>query len=613
MEQENPFDPQDRDFTAIVRIIAHGHVHGIERSKYVTTLLPSSMLPTTPEWEYLMPQKVRRNALYRRVSSEMQERGSSLTDQFEAFVGRVAQDGGVFREEHIFTDVRSGDGKYWRDREGIQSLLVAAKHHAIDFVYVDCLDRFGRDFGVQEFLIEELKYYGVALISMKRDEKTDGRDDAVSRIARVVYGTMAEEELKKITERTQKGRRSRVAKKGALLTSRRPLYGYHWQDKQMEWDGQMITVPKAHYVIYEPEAKVVRYMFELALKRTPVRRIAMLLTEMKVPTPEGKQLWRPASVHNALKHEGYTGQAYGWKRHYEYVPGQGVKRTVKDKSEWVSIEGAIPPLVDITTFEHVQEYLVRNKETAARNNTHPNENLCRAGIAICAYCHHNLISFFDKTKNYAAYVCSVSIRGYHECRGVRAAAIAVDNAAWSKAKDIIRMPSLIEDELAKRRVEDPTKGSLHAIETLLRDVMEAIINLTKAMEHTTDITTIGILTQRLEELAKQKQAHETQYDQIMRQRINWEDAMRALDDFKAWCDEVREQLTDEEFEPDYQSKRNALEFIGIKVAVFGKERGPERFRVDVEPREIMSKFGIVSTSTYACEHNQPLLSFWIEG
>lgn len=559
-----------------------------------------------------MPQKVRRNALYRRVSGDDQERGSSLSDQFEAFVVRVSEDGGVFKEEHIFTDVRSADGRYWRDREGIQSLLAGAKRHEFDFVYVFCLDRFSRDYAIQEFLIQELKYYGVTLISMKKDEQTEGRNDPTAVMARMFWGMMAQEELKKITERTHRGLKARVTKKGALLASRRPLYGYHWADKVMEWEGQTITVPKACYVVYEPEAKVVRFCFDLALQRTPIRRIALTLTEMGVPTPDGKKLWRPASVHNLLKHEGYTGQSYAWKNHYEYIPGQGVHRTVKDKSEWVSIEGCIPPLVSLDTFERVQAYLVRNKEASRRNNIHSLDALCRSGIARCGYCGHNLITFFDGTKGYTSYICYVKLHGYHECRGVRAKAEAVDKAAWEKAKEIIRHPELIEDELRKRRVEDPTSASLKVAETMMRDVTEAIINLTKAMEHTTDPTTIMILTQRLEELAKQKAAYEGQYDAVMRYRINWEDAMRALDDFKAWCDKVREHLACDDYEPTYQEKREALEFIGIKVAVFGRER-KDRFRVDVEPSEIMSKFSTVSKSSYTCEHNQPLLSFFVEG
>jgi hypothetical protein len=366
----------------------------------------------------------------------------------------------------------------------------------------------------------------------------------------------------------------------------------------MEWEGQMITVPKAQYVIHEPEAKVVRYFFDLALKRTPIRRIAIMLTEMGVPTPDGKSLWRPATIHGLLTHQGYTGQAYAWKYHFEYIPGQGMRRTLNDKSKWVSVEGCIPPLISLDTFEHVQEYLAYNKANSPRNNKNPFDSLCRSGLAICGYCGCKLAVQRDKRRNYISYACYVGKEGYQKCRGVSARVHTVDRIAWEKAVEVIKTPSLIEEELRKRRIEDPTKGSLRAAETLLKDLVQAIINLTQALEHTTDPTTIGILTHRLEELAKQKQAYEQQYDEVMRYRINWEDAMRALDDFKAWCDKVRPHLTDPGFEPTYQEKRDALEIIGIKVAVFGMER-QERFKVDVEPPDVVSKFRIVSKSSSA--------------
>ena len=543
-----------------------------------------------------MPQKIRRNALYRRVSGDDQEKGSSLTDQFEAFVARVTEDGGVFKEEHVFTDVRSGDGRYWRDREGIQAMLAAAKRHEMDYVYVFCLDRFSRDYAIQEFLIQELKYYGVTLISMKKDEQTEGRNDPTAVMARMFWGMMAQEELKKITGRTHRGLKGRVTKKGALLAGRRPLYGYHWQDKEMKWEGQMITVPKAQYVIYEPEAKVVRYFFELALKRTPIRRIASILTEMGVPTPDGKTLWRPATLHGLLRHQGYTGQAYAWKHHYEYIPGQGMRRITRDKSEWVSVEGCIPPLITVDTFERVQEYLAYNKANSPRHNTNPFDTLCRAGLALCGYCGRKLYVQRDKTRGYISYSCYVRREGYHQCRGVSARAHAVDRAAWNKAKGVIKCPAIVEEELRKRRIEDPTQGSIKAAETLLKDVVQGIINLAQSLEQTNEPTTIGILTKRLEELAKQKAAYEQQYDEVMRYRINWEDAMRALDDFKAWCDKVRPHLACDDFEPTYAEKREALEIIRIKVTVFGIER-QERFKVDIDPPDIMSKFRILSKSS----------------
>ena len=216
---------------------------------------------------------------------------------------------------------------------------------------------------------------------------------------------------------------------------------------------------------------------------------------------------------------------------------------------------------------------------------------------MCGYCGCKLYVQRDKRRGYISFACYVG-KVYHHCRGVSARSHAVDRAAWEKAKEIIKCPSLVEEELRKRRIEDPTQGGLKASETLLREVVEAIINVTEAIEHTKEPAAIAILTHRLEELAKTKAGYEQQYDDVMRYRINWEDAMRALDDFKAWCDKVRPCLTNANFEPTYQEKREALEIIGIKVTVFGMER-KERYKVDIDPPDIMNKFRIVFKSSSA--------------
>jgi DNA invertase Pin-like site-specific DNA recombinase len=151
-----------------------------------------------------MPKPVKRCAVYRRINDDDQKEGTSLSDQLEMAKVVIAKDGGVLKDDHIFTDTLSGNGKYWRDRDGIQRLLTCARRHEFDVLYIQCLDRFGRDVVIQEYLIQELKYYGVTVISLKEDEPTD-KDDLPSQMARWFWGRMAQEELKKIRDRTQRG------------------------------------------------------------------------------------------------------------------------------------------------------------------------------------------------------------------------------------------------------------------------------------------------------------------------------------------------------------------------------------------------------------------------
>jgi DNA invertase Pin-like site-specific DNA recombinase len=540
-----------------------------------------------------MPQKVRRKAGYRRISDEDgQSKGTSLSDQLDAIRAAVIKNGGTLKEEHIFTDTLSGNGKYWRERDGIQDMLAAAKRHEFDDLYITCLDRFGRDVIIQEFLIQELKHYDVTVLSLKADEPTD-RNDTVSQMARWFWGMMAQEELKKIKERTQRGIRGRVVKKHALLPGSRPLYGYHWQDKEMLWEGEMIIVPKAIYIVYEEEARIVRAIFQWCRLRMPVARIAKMLTEMGVPSPNGKALWRATTVHNILSNESYTGIHYAFKRKFEHVPGEGIHREFRSKNEWLTVDSqCIPLLVDPATFEEVQKILEKNKLEAPRNNANPEDTLCRSGRCVCGYCGSNLSVQRDKVRGYISYRCYRENQGYNECKGSYVRSRIVDAIAWNKAVEVILNPCLVEQELERQRIEDPTKGSLKAAEELLMQTVSSIINLTQSLEVTTNPLTRDILTKRLDELATLKVGYEDQYDQILRFRINWEDAMRSLDEFKKWCDSVRPELTNPDFQPTYKQMRDALEMIGIRVIVFRENHNP-RFIVEVSPPDIMSKFRVV--------------------
>ena len=117
----------------------------------------SMSISTPPGWEHLLPKKIIRRAAYRRVSDEDQKEGTSLSDQLEEIQKAIVKAGGVLKEDLIFTDTMSGRAVYWRDREGLQAMLAAAKRREFDELYITCLDRFGRSVIHQEFMIEELR------------------------------------------------------------------------------------------------------------------------------------------------------------------------------------------------------------------------------------------------------------------------------------------------------------------------------------------------------------------------------------------------------------------------------------------------------------------------
>ena len=367
----------------------------------------------------------------------------------------------------------------------------------------------------------------------------------------------------------------------------------------MEWQGQMILVPKARYIVFEEEMKYVRAIFQWCRCRMPVARIAHMLTEMKVPAPNGGDIWRPTTVHNVLTNEAYTGVHYAFKRRYEFIQGEGMRRRMRPQEEWIIIDDeCIPAVIDRDTFEQCQKMLALNKEQSPRNNSNVEDTLMR-GYCFCGYCKSKLAVQRDHVRQSISYRCYKEAAGYGECKGAYIRSHILDAEAWKKAVEVIRNPCLVDTEIEKQRFEDPTQGTLKAAEELLSKTIQAIINLTQTLETTAEPHARAILSKRLEELAIQKARYEEQYDLILRYRINWEDAMRSLDDFKRWCDEVRPELEKPDFAVPWKRMRDAIEKIGIRVILYREGHRP-RMDVTMGPPDIMSKLRpIVSKSSSA--------------
>lgn len=88
------------------------------------------------------------------------------------------------------------------------------------------------------------------------------------------------------------------------------------------------------------------------------------------------------SLHEILKNERYTGK-YTW-----------CKRKVKYMSEWaggspsdraVTIENAIPPIIDAATWERVQKRMEANKHNTLNKSRRHREYLL-SGLLRCGYC-----------------------------------------------------------------------------------------------------------------------------------------------------------------------------------------------------------------------------------
>jgi site-specific DNA recombinase len=157
---------------------------------------------------------------------------------------------------------------------------------------------------------------------------------------RHIRATVAEYEREKINERIIRGRYSKV-KAGSVFVSRNAPFGY----RLVEEDGRYTLA------IYEPEANIVRSMFEWYLSGLSTRKIANCLTEMDIPTYTDSRskttgfprknrsggAWSWGTVRNMLQNETYVGT---WR--YGKVIGRGGWKK-RPKAEQISV--SVPRIV----------------------------------------------------------------------------------------------------------------------------------------------------------------------------------------------------------------------------------------------------------------------------
>ena len=152
-------------------------------------------------------------------------------------------------------------------------------------------------YAYQVIVLDELARHGV---SVRFTDAPALPDDPQARLLTQVQGVIAEYERAKIAERYRRGKLFR-SRAGEVLSWRAP-YGYR-------------RVPRgaagpARLEVFEPEAAVVRSIFDDRGRRDPIRQIVLRLAA-GLPTPTGSRpIWGTSTIHRLLRNEAYVGRIY---------------------------------------------------------------------------------------------------------------------------------------------------------------------------------------------------------------------------------------------------------------------------------------------------------------
>ena len=486
----------------------------------------------------------KRVATYSRVSTEDQAKhGYSLPSQIEACRKYAAEHGWTVVAE-ISDDGVSGATL---DRPGLDRIRDMAQAGEIEAVIVYDIDRLSRKLVHQILIEEELGKAGITIHYVLGDYG----DTDEGRLMKQIRASIAEYERAKLTERMNRGKRSK-ARQGRVGYGGTIAYGYRH-------DGN------GHLVIEETEAQVVRLIFELyTTEDLSISEIARCLTASPYKTHTGNKKWRPCTVGCILRNETYAGTLYynKFRKKSEY----NSKRELRPKDEWIPIP--VPPIVSRATFEAAQRRLAHNRKMKRRRTRH---RYLLSGMLACAECGYAFVATSSGNRRYY-YDSGKYTDKKHPSSLLRAD--LVEEKVWGAIREILLHPSALWEGYKAREAEALDQ------KTKLTQRLETILKLKDKAQHKLDALTeayldpdIGIskaeYTRRRQAIEKEIAEWEREA-QVMQERLKAEaitqGQMEAIEEFAAQVAEGIDLL-------DFEDKRKVLQMLEVRGLVHREEDG----------------------------------------
>jgi site-specific DNA recombinase len=309
-----------------------------------------------------------RVALYARVSTEVQEARGTIGSQVATLAERAAAEG----HEVVGTFCDEGHSGARLDRPGLDALRDQAEAGLVEAVWCLSPDRLARAYAYQVLVLDELARHDVRVIFADAPAIDD---DPQARLLTQVQGVIAEYERAKIAERNRRGKLWR-ARAGEVITWKAP-FGY----RRVARSGEAA----AHLEIYEPEAAVVRRVFDDRVAGGhSVREIARRLNADRIASPSGRSVWSTSSISNLLRNETYVGRLYYNQTEAtpDPRPGRKPRQMPRPKDEWIAIP--VPAIIDDAVFEAAGRVSGRNAFFSPRRSK-PGMFLLR-GLVRCGHC-----------------------------------------------------------------------------------------------------------------------------------------------------------------------------------------------------------------------------------
>lgn len=306
-------------------------------------------------------------ALYVRVSTDAQAERYSLPAQKRLLTDYATQQGWKYE---LYEDAGIS-GETLAARPAMRRLLEDAKAGRIQVAVSVEMERFSRSESLFDWLVIKQAFregrvrFGTAA---QLFDPADTEDDFLTDL----FGALAKREKRKIVERTRRGKEE-AARRGRYLAPHAP-YGYQ-------------RGPNCTLVVYEPEARIVRWIFAQVSHGWSTRKLVEALRDKQIPSPRGGKLWDRTTVARLLKHPVYRGVSL---YHRKQPAGE-------------QIPVPVPRLVSDVVFHHAAQALRKNAVLSPRNEK---RRYLLKGLVLCGVCGRTMVGASRGTVKQPKYQCT---------------------------------------------------------------------------------------------------------------------------------------------------------------------------------------------------------------
>ena len=317
----------------------------------------SRIEPTVPAIKQL--KKV---AAYARVSMQSERMMHSLSAQVSYYSKLIQKNpdweySGVYADDFI-----SGTNTVKRDE--FKRMLADCEEGKIDIILTKSISRFARN---TVDLLETVRHLKAKGIEVRFEKENINSMSGDGELMLSILASFAQEESRSISENIRWATKKRFEK--GIPNGKFKIFGYRWED------DKLVPVPE--------EAEIVKRIYQNFLDGKSRLETEKEFAAEGITTANGCR-WVDSNIKVVLTNITYTGNLLLQK---EFIEDPITKRRKKNRGEMPQyfVENTHEPIIDMETFQYVQDEIARRKELGALANKSLNTT-CFTGKIKCPHC-----------------------------------------------------------------------------------------------------------------------------------------------------------------------------------------------------------------------------------